>query len=147
MQGSKIPRLFVDRGRRRPPRVPPPASGRRPLAGVAPVRASDPAAGLTMSLVRWRSVVFGAIVASAAAACGRSATEADCEEIVERIARLQLEADGPARAETVAAEVEAFKARARERVRAECVGKPMSARVLGCARAATRVEAVEECFR
>lgn len=100
-----------------------------------------------MSPAGWRSFVSGAIVASAAVACGRPATEAECEEIVERIARLQLEADGPARAETVAAEVEAFKAGVRERVRAECVGKPMPARVLDCARAATRVEAVEECFR
>ncbi len=100
-----------------------------------------------MPPARWRSCRFGAIVAVAAVACGRPATEAECEEIVERIARLQLEADGPARAETVAAEVEAFKARARERVRAECVGKPMPASVLDCARTATRVEAVEECFR
>jgi len=35
----------------------------------------------------------------------------------------------------------------RERVRAACVGKPVTERALACARSATRVEAVEACFR
>lgn len=100
-----------------------------------------------MSPARWRSVLSVAVVAIGVDACGRPATEAECEEIVERIARLQIEADRPGRPEAIAAEVAAFKERERERVRSACVGKPVTERALACARSATRAEAVEACFR
>lgn len=79
--------------------------------------------------------------------CGRPATQAECEEIVERVVRLHLEATRRERPESMAGEVAEFKERVRERTRSACVGKPVTARALACAREASDVDALEDCFR
>ncbi|MBN2196896.1 MAG: hypothetical protein JW751_29095 [Polyangiaceae bacterium] len=94
----------------------------------------------------WRSTLTSLLLALGTSACGRPATVSDCEEIVERIVRLELEATGPGDSEKLAAEVNEFKARVRERTLEACVGKPVTERSLACARAATKPKAVEACF-
>jgi len=78
--------------------------------------------------------------------CGRPATEAECEEIVERTARLRIQETRPGRAETVDREVEELKAKLRDRTEG-CVGKRVTARAMKCVREAESSEAVQQCFR
>ena len=79
--------------------------------------------------------------------CGRPATKAECEEIVERMARLQIESTRPARPETIQVEVEQTKAKLHDKTMEYCVGKRVTNRAMECVRKATTAEAVELCFR
>jgi hypothetical protein len=93
-------------------------------------------------------LLLAAALAFVGVACGRPATEAECEEIVERTARLRIQETQPGRAETVEREVEDLKAKANVRERIEgCVGKPITKRAMKCVREAKSSEAVQECFR
>lgn len=89
-------------------------------------------------------VLFTAL---AAAGCGRPATITDCEEIVAKIAELELRgaktADPSAIAKEVADTKVAFQAKAKQ----ECVGKRITERALDCVRhAKTAEEIVRECL-
>lgn len=81
--------------------------------------------------------------------CGRPATEAECEQILERTARLELqERLGGADAKLVEAEVQATKEALRESMMNNCVGKRITDGALACVRAAsTAKELTEDCFR
>lgn len=81
------------------------------------------------------------------AACGRPATEAECDEIVARITELELgesKVSDKAEVEKQVAETkQAFKAKTKE----QCVGKRVTERALACVRAAkTAEEIVNECL-
>lgn len=80
-------------------------------------------------------------------ACGRPATISDCEEIVARIAELELRAAPASDPSSIAKEVadtkQAFQAKAKQ----ECVGKRITDRALKCVRnAKTADEIVRECL-
>lgn len=78
--------------------------------------------------------------------CGRPATEADCDEIVERIARLELERRKLS-AEAVADEIATAKQSLRETSMKECVGKRLTDESMACVRAAqSSREIIEDCF-
>jgi hypothetical protein len=80
-------------------------------------------------------------------ACGRPATEAECTEIVERIARLEAQARNPGRPEVEADAVKAAQARAKEDGTFKlCVGRRITDGALACVRSATTADAVEKCF-
>lgn len=91
------------------------------------------------------------VVASALAvvACGRPATEAECDQILERTARLELqERLGAADAKLVEAEVQSTKQAMRESMLNKCVGKRITDGALECVRQAkTSKELAEDCFR
>jgi hypothetical protein len=83
----------------------------------------------------------------ALAACGQPATEAQCNEIVERIARLEIEArevkpvdlEGAVKAQTEKPEVRALMK--------DCVGKRITAEAMQCIRNAKTSRAIaEECL-
>jgi len=81
------------------------------------------------------------------AACGRPATEAECDEIVERITELELagsKVSDKAEVEKQVSETkQAFKAKTRE----QCVGKRVTERALSCVRGAkTADQIVNECL-
>jgi inorganic pyrophosphatase len=81
------------------------------------------------------------------AACGRPATEAECDEIVARITELELgesKVSDKAEVEKQVAETKAaFKAKTKE----QCVGKRVTERALACVRGAkTAEEIVNECL-
>jgi inorganic pyrophosphatase len=91
-----------------------------------------------------RSIILTALFL---AACGRPATEAECDEIVTRIAQLELgesKVSDKAEVEKQVQETrEAFRAKTRE----QCVGKRVTERALGCVRnAKTAEEIVQECL-
>jgi hypothetical protein len=81
--------------------------------------------------------------------CGRPATPEECQEIVERITRLEAARVNPGRPERVEEEVDKAKKDPvlRERASKECVGHPISERALACIRdAQTSQEITEQCL-
>jgi hypothetical protein len=79
--------------------------------------------------------------------CGHPASVAECEEIVERITRLELEERQIAKdPNAVAAEVAETKTAMRDRMMKDCHGKRVTNRAMRCVREATSSKKVEECF-
>jgi hypothetical protein len=77
--------------------------------------------------------------------CGHPASVAECEQIVERIARLELEKRG-LDPKAVAEEIESTKQAMRDRTMKECVGRRITQKALRCVHDAKRSEQIEECF-
>jgi hypothetical protein len=78
-------------------------------------------------------------------ACGRKATVEDCEQIVRRIAELELSSVVPK--ESLGAEVRDAEQSFRERALADCVGRRISQSSLACVASAKTAEAViDDCF-
>jgi len=78
-------------------------------------------------------------------ACGRKATVEDCEQIVRRIAELELSSVVPK--ETLGAEVNEAQQAFRERALADCVGRRITESSLKCVANAKTAEAViDDCF-
>ena len=87
--------------------------------------------------------LLGVVLAS----CGHPATVEECEFIVERITRLELEKRNPGQPKVVAEEVKKTKEAVRESTMNDCVGKRITDSALECVRSAkTPEEVVEGCF-
>jgi hypothetical protein len=82
-------------------------------------------------------------------ACGRSATEQDCEQILEKAARLEMEERlGKPDEKLVATEVAETKKAMRESMMSQCVGKRITDGALECVKnAKSSKELTEDCFR
>jgi len=79
--------------------------------------------------------------------CGHPATERECEEIVERIALLEL-GGLDAGQNVVAEEVKNAKESFRKEMRRKCVGRRITNAAMDCVRKATASRQIEdECFR
>ncbi len=81
--------------------------------------------------------------------CGHPATEAECEQILERAARLELkERLGSSDESVIEKEVTATKSALRESMMNDCVGKRITEEAMECIRAATTAdEMFGDCFR
>ena len=92
------------------------------------------------------AIVFG-IAALAAVACGHPASQKECEEIVERIAVLEL-GGLDAGQSFVAQEVKNAKESFRREMQKKCVGRRITHAAMECVRKATASRQIEdECFR
>lgn len=81
------------------------------------------------------------------AGCGHRATQAECDEIIERIARLELEKRMPDDPKGVERQIDDMKAKLRETTGKDCVGKRITEGAMRCVRnAKTSKEIVEQCF-
>jgi hypothetical protein len=77
--------------------------------------------------------------------CGRKATVEDCEQIVRRIAELELQPVVPK--EELGAEVQQTLQSFRERALADCVGRRITQSSLSCVASAKTAESViDDCF-
>jgi hypothetical protein len=95
------------------------------------------ARSLPLMLLAWLAV----------AGCGRPATIADCEEIVARIAELELRGAKTADPSVIAKEVADTKVAFQAKAKQECVGKRITQRALECVRSAKSAEEiVRECL-
>jgi hypothetical protein len=80
-------------------------------------------------------------------ACGHPASQAECDEIVERVARLELEKRFPGNPEAVEAEIEQTRQSLKSSTMKDCVGKRITARAMKCVRQAkTSKEIIDDCF-
>jgi hypothetical protein len=79
--------------------------------------------------------------------CGHRATVQECEEIVERVARLELESAkvGPA---MLASELKIAKESFRKDMGRRCVGRRVTEEAMSCVRSAKSSQEIEDvCFR
>ena len=94
-------------------------------------------------------VIAATLVASASAiGCGHPASKAECEEIVERIAKLEIQKKkfltDPA---AIKAEIAATKQTLRDSTMKNCVGKRITKGAMECVRSAKTADAiVNGCF-
>jgi len=87
------------------------------------------------------------LIALSAVGCGHPASVKECEEIVERVARLELE-KANAGSETVANEIKLAKESFQKDMRQRCIGRRVTADAMNCVRTAKTSEQIEkECFR
>jgi len=78
-------------------------------------------------------------------ACGRPATQQECDEIVVRVTELELKARGIAGGD--GQEVQETKEALRKSTLHDCVGRRISDKAMACVRAAKTAQAlVSECF-
>jgi hypothetical protein len=85
------------------------------------------------------------LLAASVAACGRKATVDDCEQIVRRIAELELTGTVPQ--EELGSEVQQAQQSFRERTLADCVGRRITERSLACVtNAKTAAAVIDDCF-
>lgn len=78
-------------------------------------------------------------------ACGRPATQKECDEIVVRVTELELKGRGVAGGD--GQEVQEIKEALRKTTMRDCVGRRISDKAMACVRAAkTAQELVSECF-
>ncbi len=98
--------------------------------------------------MRKLTLVLSAIgLAALGPGCGHPASEKECEEIVERVARLELE-KSHAGTDTVAHEVKVAKESFRKDMARRCIGRRVTAEAKNCVRTAKSSEQIEkECFR
>jgi hypothetical protein len=81
------------------------------------------------------------------AGCGHPASEQECEEIVERVARLELQ-QAHATTDTVASEVKLAKESFKKDMSRRCVGRRVTQAAMNCVRQAKSADQIEkECFR
>ncbi len=81
------------------------------------------------------------------AGCGHPASEKECDEIVERIARLELEKQYPRDPQLVSDEISKAKTSLRQTTMKDCVGKRITHKAMECVRKAkTSKEIVDHCF-
>jgi hypothetical protein len=98
---------------------------------------------------RGRWLATAALLAGSllATGCGHPATVEECEEIVERIARLELEQKNAGNAQAIADEIEATKKSLRDSTMKDCVGKRITQSAMQCVRSAqSSKQIVEHCF-
>jgi hypothetical protein len=87
------------------------------------------------------------ILACLLTACGRPATEAECDEIVARITELELKESKVSDKLEVQKQVTETQAAFKGKTKEQCVGKRVTERALACVRAAkTAEEIVRECL-
>ncbi|MET0795713.1 MAG: hypothetical protein ABW061_29615 [Polyangiaceae bacterium] len=81
--------------------------------------------------------------------CGHPASDKECQEIVERIATLELEkAAGTADAAAVGPQVDETKKALAPNTLKDCVGKRITERAMQCVRSATSSsQIVDDCFK
>jgi hypothetical protein len=81
--------------------------------------------------------------------CGHPASEKECQEIVERIAALELEkAGGATDAKSISEQIDATQKALASNTLKDCVGKRITERAMQCVRTAkTSSQIVDDCFR
>ena len=80
--------------------------------------------------------------------CGHPATNQECQEIVERIATLEIEKEAGTDAKGVGAQVDETKKAMATNTLKDCVGKRITERAMQCVRGAkTSQQIVDDCFR
>ena len=79
-------------------------------------------------------------------ACGREASQKDCDRIVERLTELEMEKLNLKSDENAGEFVIKVKERMKESVMSQCIGRRMRDESMRCIENATTAEAVNQCF-
>lgn len=93
--------------------------------------------------MRW---TFGACVLLCLAGCGRKATRADCELVVDKNVEVKLKADGVTDPATVQKRKDELRASLKDDID-KCVGKRVTDSMLACVQGAETAEQIDKCLR
>lgn len=86
------------------------------------------------------------VVVLGVAGCGRPATKADCDVILEKSAMIELEAQKVTDQAEVAKRIEAVRTAQGEQLLAKCVGRRVTDKAMACVRTAKTAEQVDRCL-
>ena len=86
------------------------------------------------------------VCAFSVAACGRKATLADCEMVVDRNIEVKLRADGVTDPETIEKRKSELRGSLKEDID-KCVGKRVTDAMMACVRTAETAEQIDKCLR
>jgi|WetSurMetagenome_2_1015567.scaffolds.fasta_scaffold431405_1 hypothetical protein len=90
---------------------------------------------------------FLSITSLLVVACGRPASERECNEIVTRTATLEYQAAVKGTATVDPAQIETIRARVRESMLKNCVGRRITEKALQCVREAKSAKEIQDrCF-
>lgn len=79
--------------------------------------------------------------------CGKPATEQECNEILTRTATLEYQTASKAPGPIDPAQIETIRARLKDSMMRNCVGKRITEKAMNCVRTAKSAKAIEEqCF-
>lgn len=90
------------------------------------------------------SVVFVSFFALAG--CGRPATKADCDEILDKSAQIELKLQNVTDPAEVKKRTDAVRVARGEDILAKCVGRRITEKAMACVRNATTAEQVDRCL-
>lgn len=93
--------------------------------------------------MRW---LFGASVLLCLAGCGRKATRADCEAVVDKNVEVKLKADGLTDPSLVAKRKEELRESLKDDID-KCVGKRVTDGMMACVKNAETAEQIDKCLR
>jgi hypothetical protein len=93
--------------------------------------------------MRWS---FGICIVLCLAGCGRKATRADCEAVVDKNVEVKLKADGVTDPPLVQKRKDELRASLREDID-KCVGKRVTDGMLVCVKGADTAEQIDKCLR
>ncbi len=95
----------------------------------------------------WCPVIGTMLVAILAlVGCGRPATKADCDEILDKSAIIELKAQNVTEPAEVKKRTEAVRAAQGDQLLAKCVGRRVTEKAMACVRNATTAEQVDRCL-
>jgi hypothetical protein len=80
------------------------------------------------------------------AGCGRPATKADCDEILDKSAMFELQTQNVTDQAEIKKRIDAVRAAQGEQLLAKCVGRRITDKAMGCVRNATTSEQVDRCL-
>jgi hypothetical protein len=78
--------------------------------------------------------------------CGRPATKADCDEILDKSAMIELKAQNVTDSAEVKKRIEAVRAAKGEQLLAKCVGRRVTEKAMTCVRNASTADQVDRCL-
>ena len=98
-------------------------------------------------LSSWSPVIGATVVSiTVLVGCGRPATKADCDEILDKSAMFELKAQNVTDPAEVKKRTEAFRAARGEQILAKCVGRRVTEKAMTCVRNATTADQVDRCI-
>lgn len=78
--------------------------------------------------------------------CGRPATKADCDEILDKSAQLELKLQNVTDPAEVKKRTDAVRTARGEEILSKCVGRRITEKAMACVRTATTAEQVDRCL-
>ncbi|MBK9259160.1 MAG: hypothetical protein IPM54_04930 [Polyangiaceae bacterium] len=78
--------------------------------------------------------------------CGRPATKADCDAILDKSAEIELKAQNVTDPAEVQKRTEAVRAAQGEQLLAKCIGRRVTDKAMQCVRLATTADQVDRCL-
>jgi small lipoprotein (TIGR04454 family) len=105
-----------------------------------------PRTGFTRS-ARLGALIFSVSALSVLAGCGRKATEADCQLIVDRNVELQMKAMNITDTAAIAKKQEELRKEMKEELHGECLGRRVTDAMMACVRGAKSTDEINQCVR